>query len=212
MTLRDRLLAALSWRWDIRLRVLFARDMTCSAPPDAPELELRVLDRAGVLALARTGGMDLGEALAQVAMGLPGGCTAAFRGGELVGYAWWALEAAPDRRGLWVHVPPRAAYHYKAFVRPDCRNLGIVRQLYRFNDRLAVERGCRTALSLMALQNGASIRSGKAIGSTVVGWVLTFPLWGRMRAFHSPGARQSGLRVSLERAGGVPADAAFTRL
>jgi GNAT superfamily N-acetyltransferase len=208
---RDRVLESLAWRLGLRVLLVMSRDMARSGPPQERGLELRLLDGPQVLALAADPALDLREAWAREVIELPGGCSAAFRDGVPVAYAWFALQCAPDRDGLWVRVPTRCAYRYKAFVRPEFRNQGIVRQLNRFNDRLCIERGCDRAVSLVAAQNAPSLASAKGIGTRPVGVIFSWRLLGRTLVVHSPGARRLGLRLTHEAPVADPRDALFTR-
>jgi hypothetical protein len=208
----DRVLESLSWRLGLDVRLVMSRDMRRSGAPDAEGIELRLLDAPQVLALAADPELDMRVQWAREIVKLPGGCSAAFRNGEPVAYAWFALDSAPDREGLWVRVPPHAAYRFKAFVRPACRNLGINRQLNRFNDRICVERGREVALSFIAAQNAPSIASSSAIGSRPVGFVVCWRIFGRKLVLHSPGARRAGIRLSHEAPRDLPQEVTHTRL
>ena len=209
--LRDRVLESLAWRFGLRVLLVMSRDMARSGPPEAAGIELRLLDAPQILALAADPALDMRVEWARQIAALPGGCSAAFRDGKPVAYGWFALEAAPDREGLWVRVPPHCAYRYKAFVRPECRNLGIIRQLNRFNDRICVEQGREQALSFVAAQNAPSIAAAKAIGTRVVGFIVAGSLFGRAFLLHSPGARRAGLLLSREAPAGLAHDVTFTR-
>lgn len=208
----DHVLESLSWRFGLQLMLVMSRDMSRSGSPEPKGLELRELDPAQVATLAMDPALDMRPEWARQVVSLPGGCSAVFRGAEPIAYGWFAFESAPDREGLWVRVPAGAAYRYKAFVRPDCRNLGIVRQLNRFNDRLCVERGRSTALSLIAAHNAASIAAAKAIGTRRVGFILVWRKGRRTMLWHSPGARRAGIVLTREAPAGIAPEVTFTRL
>lgn len=193
--LGNRILESIEWRVGFRVLRVIRRDMTRSVAPAGDDVSFAALDRPQAMAFAQPA-FDLRPAWVDEAFKRPGGCVGAFREGRPVGYAWYALEAAPDLHGLWVRVPPDAAYRYKIFVLPEFRNLHVARRLSVFADGVCVERGRVTSLSLIAIHNAASLASATSIGGEVAGYIAHWCLSGRhLLLWHSPGTRRSGLRL-----------------
>ena len=190
-----RILESASWRAGVGVLRVLRRDMRRTTAPEGADVAFRRLALEDVLALASDPSLDLAAGWARATLALPGGCVGAFVDGRPVGYTWFAFERAPERDGLWVKVPPGAAYRYKSFVRPEHRGQKIAPRLYRFTDRICLEHGRHTAINLVQAHNAASVSALRSTGSEPVGYIVRCSLLGRPVALHSPGTRRLGLRL-----------------
>lgn len=179
------------------LRV-FSRPLDCgarSAPP--PGLELRPLGEAELVSYSREPALDLREAMIREAMQRGDRCLGALDGATLVGYVWFSYAIAPHVDGIWVRVPPRAVYRYKAFVRPSYRGRGIAAALYGVADPIVGKPGVDTVVDCIAVQNTSSIAATLKSGSRPLG---TLAYWRARRwlfSLHSPSVRRLGLHFYL---------------
>jgi len=166
-----------------------------SAPP--PGLELRPLGVEELVSYSREPALDLREAMIREAMQRGDRCLGALDGAALVGYVWFAYAIAPHVEGIWVRVPPRAVYRFKAFVRPSYRGRGIAAALYGVADPIVGKPGVDTVVDCIAVQNAPSIAATLKSGSRPLG---TLVYWRASRWFlslHSPSVRRLGLQFYL---------------
>jgi ribosomal protein S18 acetylase RimI-like enzyme len=177
---------------------VFHRKLDASAPWRFPEkYDFTVLSEAQVLAECSDSEMDLSAGSVREAFARGGVCIGARAAGELAGYVWFAFDTAPHLQGVWVQVPPRAIYRYKAFVRPSHRGKGIAPALYRFADRVFQGRGREEVVNCIATHNFASIAASRRSGAHTLGYLGYWQMGGRFLSFHSPQVRRFGLRFYL---------------
>ena len=125
-----------------------------------------------------------------------GVCVGARQAGALIGYVWFAFEAAPHVAGIWVALAG-AIYRYKALVLRQHRGKGIAPALYRFADHLFEGMGREAVVNCIATHNfastAASLRSGAGES-----WIYRVLAKGaRFFSYHSPAVRT---RLALLRA------------
>ena len=166
-----------------------------SAPP--PGLDLRPLGQAELLAYSRDPGLDLREAMIREALQRGDRCLGALDGNALVGYVWFAYGIAPHVEGIWVKVPPRAVYRFKAFVRPSHRGRGIAAALYGVADPLVGRPGLDTVVDCVAVQNLPSIAATLKSGSRPLGALAYWRVSRWFLSLHSPEVRRLGLQFYL---------------
>src|SRR5690606_15093936 len=121
-------------------------------------------------------------------------CVGALHGKKLVGDEWHAFGAAPDVDGIWVSVSPEARYSYKKFVRPEYRGQRIGAGLSSYSDVQCLERGRKWSVGFVGLNNPASFRVARRLGSRTIGYAGYFRFGDRFIAFRSPGAKRFGFR------------------
>ena len=124
-------------------------------------------------------------------------CVGAFHGTRLVGYAWYAVEQAPHWNGLWMDFDRRAVYIYRAFVTPRYRGRGIAPALFRFADRLFLERGREIAVLCIAADNKPSLAAARRSGAHSVGYCAYWHGTGRFFSLRASGVRHVGFRFYL---------------
>lgn len=183
-----------------RLHVLrvFSRPLAplarCVAPPG---FELRLLTPEELFRHSRDPGLDLREPMIRETDQRGDRCLGALAEGVLVGYVWFAYAVAPHVDGIWVKVPPRAVYRFKAFVRPSHRGRGIAAALYGFADPLVGKAGLDTVVDCVAVQNLPSIAASLKSGSRPLGVLAYWRTRRRFLVLHSPAVRRLGLRFYL---------------
>ena len=160
----------LARRGGVHLYRVFQRRLEGAAPlPFPASYEPAALSQAEALAACADPQLDLAEPSVRAAYAAGGVCVGARQAGALIGYVWFALEAAPHVAGIWIRVPPRVIYRYKALVLAAHRGKGIAPALYRFADRLFEGMGREAVVNCIATHNfastAASLRSGAATPS-----------------------------------------------
>lgn len=183
-----------------RLHVLrvFSRPLDAAArSPAPPGLELRCLSLAELRSHSRDPTLQLREPMVSEALGRGDLCLGALEGDALVGYLWLAYAAAPHVDGIWVKVPPRAVYLFKALIRPSHRGRGIAPALYRAADALAARPGRDLVVSCVEVHNHPSIAVTLKTGNRPLGALAYWRAGPWFAAFHSPGVRRLGLRFYL---------------
>lgn len=141
--------------------------------------------------------LEFTEAKAQEAFARGEVCVGAFDGARLVGYAWYALAPAPHSNGLWMDFDRRAVYIYRAFVAPRYRGRGIAPALYRFTDRLFLERGREVAVLCIAANSKAPLAAARRSGAHAIGYCAYWHGGGRFVSVRTPGVRHVGFRFYL---------------
>src|SRR3954463_6309338 len=105
--------------YQVLVRSLAERSATA-----APGIALRAIDE-GELARFADPELELDEAKAREAFVRGEACVGALLGDALVGYAWFARQAAPHLGGIWMDFGSEAIYIYRAFVKREARGRGI---------------------------------------------------------------------------------------
>jgi GNAT superfamily N-acetyltransferase len=136
--------------------------------------------------------LELNEARVRAAYQRGDVCVAAMDAGRVVGYVWFAFNAAPHIHGVWVKFGAAARYSYKSFVRPSHRGRGIARQMYHRANQICPRRGRSLNVLIVDLDNKASLRASYAAGRVPVGYAGFLCALGRTFTFRSPGARRYG--------------------
>lgn len=188
------------------LRVL-AMPLDTWPPLQAPRstLDYAVLAESQILAWCGDPELELDEERVRAACQRGDVCVAALEAGRLVGYMWFAFDAVPHIRGVWVKFGASARYSYKSFVRPSHRGRGIAPEMYRRANALCPRRGRSINLLVVDVDNTASLRASYAAGRVAVGYVGFFSLLGRTFTFRSPGARRCGFAFFRPEAAAGPA-------
>lgn len=185
----------LARRGGVHLYRVFQRRLEGAAPlPFPPSYEPAALSQAEALAACADSKLDLSEPSVRAAYAAGGLCVGARQAGALIGYVWFALEAAPHVSGIWIRVPPRVIYRYKALVLPTHRGKGIAPALYRFADHLFEGMGRQAVVNCIATHNFASTAASLRSGATTLGYVGYWKRDRRFFSFHSPAVRALGLR------------------
>lgn len=180
---------------DMHVLRVFARplrDAARSAP--LPGVDVRPLGEEELVAWRRDPELDLREGMIREVYRRGDRCLGALYGAALVGYVWFAYGIAPHVDGIWVKVPPRVVYRFKAFVRASYRGRGIAPALYDAADPLIAKPGLDTVVDCIALQNRPSIAATLRSGSRPLGAVGYWRVGSRFLSFHSPAVRRLGLR------------------
>lgn len=174
------------------------RDPTAGELPEG--FEIRIASTAELVEAAADPINDLNAAWVKQAHKRGDICVAVFDGDQIASYVWRAFSPNPYEKGLWVHFSPTHPYSYKAYTRPDYRRRRLQHHASLFLDRWLLERGYTHTISYIETHNYPSLASSKRRGNRRVGWAGYLNLFGRILAFHSPGARRYGfaLRPSPE--------------
>ena len=184
---------------DLHVLRVFARPLRQHAARGASlaGVELRSLDEEELVAWRRDPELDLPEGMIREVYRRGDRCLGALHGAALVGYVWFAYGFAPHVDGIWVKVPPRVVYRFKAFVRASYRGRGIAPALYDAADPLIAKPGLDTVVDCIALQNQPSIAATLRSGSRPLGALGYWRVGSRLLSFHSPAVRRLGLRFYL---------------
>ena len=193
------MLTRLARRLGVRVYCLLSRPLhdAPSAPP--PGVALRLVPEEEML--ARCADPDFGFPRQKAAAAYSRGelCVAAFAGNALAGHVWFASAPAPHTDGLWMAFDGRAVYTYRAFVGPRYRGLGIAPALYRFADRIFLERGRSAVLLCVERDNVASLRAAQRSGARPVGYCAYLRAGPLFLHWRTPGARRVDFRFVLPR-------------
>ncbi len=185
----------LARRGGVHVIRVFHRPLEPAAPwPMPPGYDVGVMTQDEVLAECRDPALDLSEAGVRAAYARGSLCIGARQREALVGYVWFAFDAAPHLDGVWVRVPARAIYRYKALVRPAHRGKGIAPAMYRYADRVFSGRGREGVVNCIAAHNWASIAASVRSGARPLGHIAYWRSARRFLSFHSRAVRQLGLR------------------
>ena len=185
----------LARRGGVHVLRVFHRRLELAVPwPMPPGYDIDVLTQDEVLAECRDPALDLSETGVRAAYACGSLCIGARQRDGLVGYVWFAFDAAPHLDGIWVRVPARAIYRYKAFVRPAHRGKGIAPAMYRYADRVFRDRGREGVVDCIATHNVASIAASVRSGAHPLGHIAYWRSARRFLSFHSRAVRQLGLR------------------
>jgi len=179
----------------VHLYRVFGRRLNGAAPLPFPGgYEPVALSQAQALAACADPRLELSEPGVRAAYAAGGVCVGARHAESLIGYVWFALQAAPHVAGIWVKVPPSVVYRYKAFVVPEHRGKGIAPALYRYADALFDRLGREMVVNCIATHNFASTAASLRSGAETLGYVAYWQKNGRFFSFHSPAVRALGLR------------------
>jgi ribosomal protein S18 acetylase RimI-like enzyme len=194
-TLHRVVMRQLARRGGVHLYEVFQRRLDGAAPlPFPPGYEPVALSQAEVLAACAGTELRLSEPSVRAAYAAGGVCVGVRHAGALVGYVWFALQAAPDVAGVWVKVPPSVVYRYKALVLPEHRGKGIAPALYRFADHLFEGMGREAVVNCIATHNFASAAASLRSGAKTLGYAGYWRSSKGFFSFHSPAVRALGLR------------------
>lgn len=180
----------LARRAGLRVFRLFARPLARVEPPAG---DLRFLREEEMAAFCADAELDLAPEKVGAAFARGDRCAAAFEGGRLAGYCWFAFAPLPLLDDVWVDFARDAAWVYKSYVRPEYRERRIATRLYRFADPACLERGRRVSLVCVESHNGPSIGAALAADYGAAGWAAYRRGGGRLSAWYSPRARGNGL-------------------
>ncbi len=195
--LHGRLASALSRRAGLRGFRFFRRALDTSAAAVVPGLELRVLWEGDMGSLCRRAELDLQPAKVSAAYARGDLCAGAYESGQLVGYCWFAFAPSPHLDGVWVDFHEEGVWMYKSLVLPSHRGRGIAPLLYRFTDRLCMERGRTFSISCIETHNRPSIAAILRARYEASGYACYLWRDRKMLAWRSPGARRLGVRFFL---------------
>ena len=195
--LHGRLASALSRRAGLRAFRFFRRTLDTSAAAVMPGLELRVLWERDMVPLSRRSELDLQPAKVSAAYARGDLCAGAYESGQLVGYCWFAFAPSPHLDGVWVDFHDEGVWMYKSLVLPSHRGRGIAPALYRFTDRLCMERGRTFSISCIETHNRPSIAAILRAGYEAAGYACYLRQDRKLLAWRSPGARLLGVRFFL---------------
>lgn len=188
-----RLMSRLGQRARLRVFRIFGRRLEAHHWISPSRLECRLLSERDVLVLCADASLELVPYKVQAAYARGDQCAGAFRDGELAGYCWFALSAAPQMDGAWLEFPPHVVYTYKSYVRPAFRGRGTAAALYRFADASFLERGRTHAVICVESHNRPSIAAAKRSGFADAGYAAYLG-GARLRAWSSRAAADYGLR------------------
>jgi len=171
------------------------------APPRLPQgVEVRILAESEAHRFADAE-LEVDESKALAAFGRGEVCVGALQEDRLVGYAWFALAAAPHIAGIWMDFDRSAVYTYRAFVKAAFRGRGIASALYRFADARFMSAGRRFAILCIDSANQSSLAAARRSGAHAIGRAGYWQALGRFIGFQSRGAARAGFRFF------VPGDA-----
>jgi GNAT superfamily N-acetyltransferase len=198
MSMHARLASALARRANLRLFRFFRRSLAPATPPTIPGgLELRVVSEADLAPLSRTGEMDLNAEKVAAAYARGDLCAGVYESGQLVGYCWFAFAPVFHLDGVWVDFHPQGVWMYKSLVLPSHRGRGIAPALYRFTDRLCVERGRSFSISCIESHNRSSIAAIRRTGYEPAGFGGYLRRERAVLPFMSPAARTMAVRFFI---------------
>ncbi len=176
---------------------VFARRLGAGELHAPPGIVLRFAPADDLRAQWSDAELEFTEGKARDAFARGEGCVGAFDGPRLVAYAWYAIEPAPHSNGLWMDFDRRAVYIYRAFVAPRYRGRGIAPALYRFADRLFLERGREIALLCIEAGNKPSLAASRHSGAHGVGYCAYWHGAGQFLSVRTSGVRHVGFRFYL---------------
>jgi len=188
-----RLMSRLGQQGRLRVFRIFRRRLQADQQISPSRLDCRLLSERDVLLLCADSSLELVPHKVQAAYARGDQCAGAFHDGQLAGYCWFALSAAPQMDGAWLEFPPHVVYTYKSYVRPAFRGRGIAADLYRFADARYLERGRTHAVICVESHNRPSIAAAKRSGFADAGYA-GYLGGARLRAWASRAAADYGSR------------------
>lgn len=156
--------------------------------------EYKTLTEAELLGFSKDPDLDMMEDLVRAALKRGDVCVGAIQNGVLIGYSWFAFEAAPHLDGLWVAVAREARYGYKSFVRPEFRGDHVATDVSIFSDEICMKKGKTFALGFIDTHNFASYRAARRAGARTLGYACYLNCGRIFFSWHSPGAKKHGFR------------------
>lgn len=193
-----RLLSRLRRHLGINFLQVLQRDLgeaAATGPCGHEGIECRMLSEAEALAFATDPALELKPSWVRDAFARGSVCLGAVHAGRLIAYTWLAYSDTEYARRVWVRFGGGFRYSYKSFVRPEHRGRRIVQALHALADHPLLRSGRRHALNLVDAANRPSFAALRRAGSRTVGYVGYAKCFGRLIAFHSPGARRAGIRI-----------------
>jgi GNAT superfamily N-acetyltransferase len=186
----EQLARALARRAGLRAFRFFTRRLDPDAPrPALEQLELRMLAEPDVLPLCARPELDLVPDKIRAAYARGDLCAGVFDGQALVGYCWFGFSPVPHLDGVWVDFHAQGVWMYKSLVLPSHRGRRIAPALYRFTDRLCVQRGRSFSISCIETHNRASIAAILRTGYEPAGYAGYLRLASGLVPWSSPRAR-----------------------
>jgi len=176
---------------------VFARPLVAAPLPAPAGIELRLAAADELRTQWSHPELEFSEAKASEAFARGEVCVAALDGPRLAAYAWYAVEPAPHSGGLWMDFDRRAVYIFRAFVTSRYRGRGIAPALYRFADRLFLERGRQIALLCIEADNKPSLAAARRSGAHRIGYCAYWHGAGRFFSLGTPGVRHVGFRFYM---------------
>lgn len=145
-----------------------------STPPSAEGIEYRWLMADDIRAYAVDPETDLDISMADSLQNGDRFCFGAFRGSELVNYAWYALDSieAEHSFGAGITYPANTLYLYKAYTHPRYRGRQVHQSAVDRAARFFAARGIVRFVILVECANWASLRSHGKLGFRQVGKIL----------------------------------------
>jgi len=165
--------------------------------PEVPGCSLRIFakgDERELLACAKRPELGLSKAFVHDALGKGDVCNAVMRDGEIVSFDWAAFTPTHVVDGVYVEFPQSYRYGYFAFTLPELRGRHLWRAYGRQKMRYCMDRGCTHTISYVAVDNLPSIRSGIAMGRTLIGLAGYLKFGSVFVPFSDRSVRECGLR------------------
>lgn len=187
-----RALGRISRRLGIFVYAVLVRPLDAREPAAPPGIALRLLSAREALAACAEPALELATDSVQAALDRGEACVGAFEAERLVGYAWFARQAAAHVEGIWMDFGHEAVYIYRALVRPEYRGRGIAAAMYRAADRPFLAQGRSSAVICIDSSNRASLRAAKRSGARTAGFAGYFKAGRMFFPFDTPGARRIG--------------------
>jgi len=177
-----------------RIFVIHSRTLDANVALDeVPEGAVaRLLTEHELLEFARDPQLDLASDSIRTSSARGDICFGYVDQGMLVAYSWYATRATRAEMGLWVRFPDGFSYGYKSFTRPSYRGRHLQECLTHLAERRRIELGARYNIGYIDVLNLSSIKADRRYGNRPVGYAGYARWFGRLRVFHSPGARKCG--------------------
>jgi GNAT superfamily N-acetyltransferase len=189
---------ALARRAGLRVFRFFRRTLDPAIPASVPPgLDLRVLWEPDLAPLCRRAELDLKPEKVAEAFARGDLCAGIYDAAALVGYCWFGFAPVFHLDGVWVDFHRQGVWMYKSLVLPSHRGRGIAPALYRFTDRLCVERGRSFSISCIESHNRPSIAAIRRSGYEPAGYGGYFWRGKTVFPFMSPAARKMAIRFFI---------------
>jgi GNAT superfamily N-acetyltransferase len=197
-SVHTRLATGLARRAGLRVFRFFRRALDPARTATVPAgLEMRMLSEADVGPLCRRPELDLRPEKVADAYERGDLCAGAYAAGELVGYCWFAFAPVPHLDSVWVDFHQQGVWMYKSLVLPSQRGRGVAPALYRFTDRLCVERGRTFSISCIESHNRPSIAAIRRAGYAPSGYGGYLARGRKALTFMSPAAKAMAVRFFI---------------
>jgi GNAT superfamily N-acetyltransferase len=192
-------------RAGLRFFRFFSRPLA-PRPGVAPDrMELRLLQKADVLALCGDPELELRVEGVSAAYARGDLCVGAFDGAKAVGYCWLAFAPLPHLDHVWVRFDRTVAWTYKSLVRLAYRGRGVAPALYRFADDECRERECSRSVICVESHNSPSVRAAVRAGYAPAGYAGYVLRGRRLLHWSSPAVQRLRVAFFLPDGGSRPA-------